>query len=75
MELPAAGWRKLCRRVEADARLVGGLTRDTVVTAHGGTARGLLAALGIAKPAAAPLMDVIQGVVYVIEGEKLTRFA
>lgn len=51
------------------------LTRDVVVTAHGGTARGLLAALGIAKPAAAPLIDIAQGVVYVIEGEKLTRYA
>ena len=51
------------------------LTRDVVVTAHGGTARGLFAALGIAKPAAAPLIDIAQGVVYVIEGEKLTRYA
>src|SRR5450755_4701172 len=31
---------------------------DTVVTAHGGTARGLIAHLGIAKPAAAPLLDI-----------------
>jgi broad specificity phosphatase PhoE len=52
-----------------------GLTRDAVVTAHGGTARGLFAALGIAKPAVAPLMDIVQGVVYVIEGDKMTQFA
>jgi broad specificity phosphatase PhoE len=52
-----------------------GLTQDTVVTAHGGTARGLMATLGIAKPAAAPLLDIAQGVVYVFEGEKLTRYA
>jgi probable phosphoglycerate mutase len=51
------------------------LNRDVVVTGHGGTARGLFAALGIAKPAAAPLLDIAQGVVYVIEGEKLTRYA
>jgi broad specificity phosphatase PhoE len=51
------------------------LSRDTVVTAHGGTARGLMASLGIAKPAAAPLIDIAQGVVYVFEGGKLTRFA
>jgi broad specificity phosphatase PhoE len=51
------------------------LQRDTVVTAHGGTARGLMASLGIAKPAAAPLIDIAQGVVYVFEGEKLTRYA
>jgi broad specificity phosphatase PhoE len=49
------------------------LTRDAVVTAHGGTARGLFAALGIAKPAVAPLIDIAQGVVYVIEGNTLTR--
>ena len=53
----------------------GSLVRDTVVTAHGGTARGLMAYLGIAKPAAAPLVDIMQGEVYVFEGEKLTRYA
>jgi len=52
-----------------------GLTRDTVAVAHGGTARGLMAHLGIAKPAAAPLLDVAQGVVYVFQGDKLTRYA
>jgi probable phosphoglycerate mutase len=51
------------------------LTRDTVVVAHGGTARALIAHLGIAKPAAAPLVDIAQGVVYVFEGERLTRYA
>ena len=51
-----------------------GLTRDTVAIAHGGTARGLMAYLGIAKPAAAPLLDIAQGVVYVFEGDKLTRY-
>lgn len=51
------------------------LSRSTVVTAHGGTARGLMASLGIAKPTAAPLIDIAQGVVYVFEGDKLTRNA
>lgn len=51
------------------------LTADTVVTAHGGTARALMASLGIAKPAAAPLIDIAQGVVYVFAGENLTRYA
>ena len=50
------------------------LRRDAVVTAHGGTARGLMAYLGIAKPAAAPLLDIAQGVVYVFEGAKLMRY-
>lgn len=52
-----------------------GLTGDTVATAHGGTARALMAHLGIAKPAAAPLIDIAQGVIYVFEGDKLTRYA
>ena len=51
------------------------LTGDVVVTAHGGTCRGLIAHLGLAKPAAAPLVDVAQGVGYVFEGDKLTRYA
>jgi probable phosphoglycerate mutase len=51
------------------------LTRDAVVTAHGGTARGLMAYLGLAKPAAAPLVDIAQGVVYVFNGREMTRYA
>jgi len=49
------------------------LTNDTVAVAHGGTARGLIAYLGVAKPAAAPLIDIAQGVVYVFEEDRLTR--
>ncbi len=51
------------------------LTRDAVVTAHGGTARGLMAHLGIAKPAAAPLVDIMQGEVYLFQGGNLSRYA
>jgi probable phosphoglycerate mutase len=51
------------------------LARDAVVTAHGGTARGLIAQLGIAQPAAAPLIDIAQGVVYVFRGSAMTRYA
>jgi broad specificity phosphatase PhoE len=51
------------------------LTRDAVVTAHGGTARGLMAYLGLAQPAAAPLVDIAQGVIYVFAGAVLTRYA
>jgi broad specificity phosphatase PhoE len=53
----------------------GALTGDVVVTSHGGTCRGLMAALGVAKPAVAPLVDIIQGEVYVFQGDKLTRYA
>jgi probable phosphoglycerate mutase len=52
-----------------------GLTRDTVAVAHGGTARGLMAHLGIAQPRAAPLIDIAQGVVYVFQDGKLARYA
>jgi probable phosphoglycerate mutase len=52
-----------------------GLAGDIVVAAHGGTARGLIAMLGLAKPAAAPLIDIAQGVVYVFQGATMTRFA
>jgi probable phosphoglycerate mutase len=50
-------------------------TRDIVVTSHGGTCRGLMASLGVAKPAVAPLIDIIQGEVYVFRGDELTRYA
>jgi broad specificity phosphatase PhoE len=48
------------------------LARDTVVVAHGGTARGLIAHLKIIQPRAAPLYDIGQGVVYVIEPGSIT---
>ena len=51
------------------------LTHDTVAVAHGGTARGLIAHLGIVKPAAAPLVDIVQGEVYVFAGANLSRYA
>jgi broad specificity phosphatase PhoE len=51
------------------------VARDAVVVAHGGTARGLIAHLGIVPPAAAPLIDVGQGVVYLFEGGRYTRYA
>ena len=50
-----------------------GLERDTVVTAHGGTARALFAHLGLSPPALAPLADIDQGVVYVLAGGSLAR--
>jgi len=72
--LPPGGesYEMVSKRMQAWHRT---LTRDTVVTAHGGTARGLYAALGIYKPAAAPLVDIEQGAVYAIEDAKLTRYA
>lgn len=53
----------------------GGLDRDAVVVAHGGTARGLIAYLGIVSPEEAPLLDIEQGVVYVFADGGMTRYA
>jgi probable phosphoglycerate mutase len=52
-----------------------GLSRDTVAAAHGGTARGLIAHLGLAQAAAAPLIDIVQGEVYVFARGTMTRYA
>lgn len=50
-----------------------GVERDTVVSAHGGVCRALIAHLGIAQPEAASMGDVGQGVVYVFNGAEMTR--
>jgi len=51
------------------------LARDAVVVAHGGTARALLAHLGIFDPATAAMESIEQGVVYLIAEGKLARYA
>jgi probable phosphoglycerate mutase len=51
------------------------LTSDTVVTAHGGTARALVGHLGIALPDDAVHRPIEQGVVYVFAQRTLTRHA
>ncbi len=48
---------------------------DTVVAAHGGTARALIAHLGIAAPEDATHYSIDQGVVYVFAGNQLARYA
>ena len=50
-----------------------GVARDTVVSAHGGVCRALIADLGIAQPEAASTGDIGQGVVYVFNDGALTR--
>lgn len=52
-----------------------GVDRDTVVAAHGGVARTLIVHFGIAPPAAAPVYDIAQGVVYEFGPGRVTRFA
>jgi probable phosphoglycerate mutase len=51
------------------------LDRDTVVAAHGGTARALIAHLGLAPPQDAPHYSIDQGVVYVFAANGLARYA
>jgi broad specificity phosphatase PhoE len=48
---------------------------DTVVAAHGGTARALIAYLAIASPGDATHYPIDQAVVYVFAGDSLTRCA
>jgi probable phosphoglycerate mutase len=50
------------------------VTRDTVISAHGGVARALIAHLGIMAPEEAPLADIENGVVYVFAGATMTRY-
>src|SRR5262249_35131659 len=51
------------------------LERDTVVAAHGGTARALIAHLGLAPPQDAAQYSIDQGVVYLFAEKGLTRYA
>jgi broad specificity phosphatase PhoE len=51
------------------------IVRDSVVVAHGGTARALVALRGIAEPEKAATFSIDQGVVYVFAAQGLTRFA
>jgi broad specificity phosphatase PhoE len=46
---------------------------DTVVAAHGGVCRALIAHLGVAPPEAASMGDIRQGAVYVFDGGTMSR--
>jgi probable phosphoglycerate mutase len=51
----------------------GQLERDTVVSAHGGVCRALMAHLGLVRPDVASTGEIGQGVVYVFSGDGVTR--
>jgi len=51
------------------------MERDSVVSAHGGVCRALIAHLGMARPEAASMGDIQQGVVYVFENGRMARHA
>jgi probable phosphoglycerate mutase len=50
------------------------LLRHSIVSAHGGTARALIAFLNIAPPEKAVHQSIEQGLVYVFEGNRLTWY-
>ncbi len=52
-----------------------GVERDTVVSAHGGTGRALVAVLGVAPPEEAAHHPIDQGVVYLFTGDRVMRYA
>jgi len=72
--LPPSGesYQQLAVRVGAWYQSI---ARDTVVTAHGGTARALIGLLGVALPEQAAHYPVDQGVVYVFADNRLIRYA
>jgi broad specificity phosphatase PhoE len=50
------------------------LAGDTVVVAHGGTARALIAVLGVTSPAKAPSIEIGQGIVYRFGDGGMSRY-
>jgi probable phosphoglycerate mutase len=72
--LPPGGesYEQLAERVGA---WYAAIERDTVVTAHGGTARALAALTGVAQRDDAAHVSIEQGVVYVFAENRLTRYA
>ena len=50
------------------------LAGDTVVVAHGGTARALIGVLGVAPSARAPSVDIGQGIVYRFANGSMSRY-
>jgi broad specificity phosphatase PhoE len=65
-------YRALTRRV---GEWYASVVRDTVVAAHGGVARALLAYFRILPEDAATHTDIVHGVVYVFADGRMTRYA
>lgn len=62
---------------DLEARVVGwleSLVQDAVVVAHGGTMRALMVARGVESASDAAERYIEQGVVYVFEGNRLTKY-
>jgi broad specificity phosphatase PhoE len=65
-------YREVAQRVAAWYATV---TRDTVIAAHGGVARGLMANFHILPEEDATHADILHGVVYVFDGGTLARYS
>jgi len=65
-------YREVAERVAAWYATV---TRDTVLAAHGGVARALMANFHILPEEEATHADILQGVVYVFDGGTLARYS
>jgi probable phosphoglycerate mutase len=65
-------YREVAERVAAWYTMV---TRDTVLTAHGGVARALMADFHILPEEEATHADILHGVVYVFDGGGLARYS
>jgi broad specificity phosphatase PhoE len=72
--MPPGGesYREVAERVAAWYATV---TRDSVIAAHGGVARALMANFHILPEEEATHADILQGVVYVFDGGTLARFS
>ena len=65
-------YREVAKRVAAWYATV---TRDTVIAAHGGVARALMANFHILPEEEATHADILHGVVYVFDGGTLARYS
>jgi probable phosphoglycerate mutase len=64
-------YRQVAKRV---AEWYASLTRDTVVIAHGGVGRSLMANFHLMPEEEATHAEIAQGVVYVFSADKITRY-
>ena len=71
--VPPAGesYAQLTRRI---GEWLGTVQEDTVVSAHGGTARALIAYFALVSKEDAPRYSIDQGVVYVFAGRHMARY-
>ncbi len=60
-------YRMLAERVRP---VLEGLARETVIVSHGGVARAVLALVGAVSPQKASMVEIWQGKLLVVQGDK-----